>query len=42
MIKCIKAWNYQQKTSDLPLSIETIKQTHKIMMDGEDISVGEY
>ena len=30
------------KTSDLPLSSETIKQTHKIMMDGEDILTGEY
>ena len=42
MINCMKAWNYLQKTSDLPLSSETIKQTHKIMMDGEDILAGEY
>ena len=34
----MRAWNYIQKTSDLPLNIETIKQTHKIMMDG----VGEH
>ena len=25
MINCIRAWNYIQKTSDLPLNIETIK-----------------
>ena len=30
------------KKSDLPLNIETIKQAHKIMMDGKDILVGEY
>ena len=42
MTNCMKAWNYQQKTSDLPLSTETIKQTHRIMMDGDDILVGEY
>ena len=42
MINCMKAWNYLQKTSDLPLSTETIKQTHRIMMDGDDILVGEY
>ena len=42
MINCYKAWNYLQKTSDLPLNTEIIKQTHKIMMDGEDILVGEY
>ena len=34
----MKAWNYIQKTSDVSLSIETIKQTHKIMIDG----AGEY
>ena len=28
------AWNYLQKTSDLPLNTEVIRQTHKIMMDG--------
>ena len=38
----MKAWNYLQKTSDLPLSTKIIRQTHKIMMDGEDILVGEY
>ena len=30
----MKVWNYLQKTSDLPLNTETIRQTHKIMMDG--------
>ena len=38
----MRAWNYLQKTSDLPLNTEIIRQTHKIMMDGEDILVGEY
>ena len=38
----MKAWDYLQKTSDLPLNTETIKQAHKIMMDGEDILMGEY
>ena len=42
MTNCMKAWNYIQKTSSSPLNIETIKQTHKIMMDGKDILVGEY
>ena len=36
------AWNYLQKTPDLPLSTDIIRQTHKIMIDGEDILVGEY
>ena len=30
------------KKSDLPLSVEIIRLTHKIMMDGEDILMGEY
>ena len=34
----MKAWNYLQKTSDLPLNTKIIKQTLKIMMDG----AGEY
>ena len=38
----MKAWNYLHKTSDLPLNTETIKQTLKIIMEGEDILVGEY
>ena len=38
MINCMKAWNYLQKTSDLPLNTKIIKQTLKIMMDG----AGEY
>ena len=42
MINCMKAWNDLQKASDLPLNTETIKQTHQIMMDGEDIQVGKY
>ena len=27
---------------NLPLSTKTIKQTHKIMMDGGDVLVGKY
>ena len=42
MMNCMKAWNYLQKTSDLPLNTEIIKQTHKIMIYGEDILMGEY
>ena len=43
MINCMKAWNYLQKTSDLPLNTDIIKQIHKIMMeDEEDVLVGEY
>ena len=38
----MRAWNYMQKASDLPLNTGIIKQTHKIMMDGEDILMGEY
>ena len=30
MINCMKAWHYLQKT-DLPLSTDIIKQTHKII-----------
>ena len=43
LIKCMKAWNYLQKTLDLPLNTEIIKKVHKAMMDGEkDVLVGEY
>ena len=40
MINCMRALNYLQKTSDLPLNTEIIIQTHKIMMDREDFLVG--
>ena len=36
LINRMRAWNYLQKTSDLPLNTEVIRQTHKIMID-EDI-----
>ena len=36
----MKAWNYLKK--HLPLNTKIIRQTHKIMMDGEDVLVGEY
>ena len=42
MINCMKAWNDLQKTSDLPLNTEIIRQTHKIMMGREDILMREY
>ena len=43
MINCRKAWNYIQKTLDLPLSAEIIRQTHGLMMEDErDVVVGEY
>ena len=31
MINCMRAWNYLQKTLDLPLNTEIIRQAHKIM-----------
>ena len=43
MINCMRAWNYRQKTSDLPLNTDIIKQTHRIMIEDEkDVLVGEY
>ena len=43
MINCMKAWKYLQKTSDLPLNTETIRQARKIMMkDEKDVLLGEY
>ena len=45
MIDYMRAQNYLQKTSDLPLRTEIVKQTHKIMMehrDGKDVLIGEY
>ena len=43
MINCRKAWNYIQKTLDLPLSAEIIRQAHGLMMEDErDVVVGEY
>ena len=45
MRNCMKAWNYLQKTPDLPLNTKIIRQTHKIMMehwDGKDVLAREY
>ena len=42
MINCMRAWNHLQETSDHPLNIETIKKTHKIMMDGKYVLVRKY
>ena len=43
MIHCMKAWNYIQKTLDLPLNTKIISQKHRIMMeDKKDVLAGEY
>ena len=42
MADCVKARNYIQKTSGSPLNTGIIRQTHKIIMDGKDVLVGEY
>ena len=41
MINCIKAWNCLQKISDNPLNTEIIRQTHRIIMDNENVLIGE-
>ena len=39
----MEAWNYLQKTLDLPLNTEIIKETDELMMeDGKDVLAGEY
>ena len=39
----MKAWDYLQKTLDLPLNTEIIKQAHGLMMEDEkDVLAGEY
>ena len=40
MINYVRVWNYLQKTLDLPLNTEAIRQTHKFMMD--DVLAGGY
>ena len=43
MINCMKVWDYLQKTSDLPLSTEIIRQSYGLMMEDEkDVLAGEY
>ena len=43
MINCIKASDYRQKTLDLPLNTEIIRQAHGLMMENEkDVLVREY
>ena len=43
MINCMKAWDYLQKTSDLPLNTEIFRQAHGLMIEDEkDVLVGEY
>ena len=39
----MKAWDYLQKTLDLPLNTEIIRQALWLMMEGEkDVLAGEY
>ena len=39
----MKAWNYLQKTLDLPLNTEFIRKAHGLMMEDEiDVLVGKY
>ena len=39
----MKAWNYLQKTLDLPLNIECIRKAHGLMMEDEkDVLEGKY
>ena len=43
MVKCMRAWNYLQKTLDLPLNTKTIKQARGLIMEDEKVVlVGEY
>ena len=43
MINCTMVWNYLQKTSDLPLSTEVIRQANGLMMEDEkNVLAGEY
>ena len=35
MVNCMNAWNYRQKTLDLPLNTEVIRQAHGLMMEDE-------
>ena len=42
IINCLRAWNYLQKTSGLPLNTEIIRQAHGLMMEDEkDVLAGE-
>ena len=39
----MKAWNYLQKTLDLPLNTEIVRQAHGLMMENEkNVLAGEY
>ena len=39
----MKTWNYLQKTLDLPLNMEIIREAHGLMIgNGKDVLVGEY
>ena len=42
-INCMRAWDYLQKTSDLPLNTELIRQAHELRIEDEkDVLAGEY
>ena len=43
MLNCMKVWDYLQKTLDLPLNTEIIRQAHELMMEDEKyVLVEEY
>ena len=43
MINCMKVWNYLQKTLDLPLHTEIVRQGHGLMVkDEKDVLVEKY
>ena len=43
LINCMRVWSYLQKTLDLPLNTEIIRQAHGLMMEDEkDVWAGEY
>ena len=41
MINCMKAWNYLQKTLELPLNTKIIRQARELMME-KDVLAGKY
>ena len=43
MKNCMKLWNYLQKTLDIPLNTEIIRQAHGLIMkDQKDVLAGKY
>ena len=42
MINCMKVWNFLEKTLDLPLNTEIIRQAHGLVMEDEkDVLAGK-